>query len=148
MIWQFLYQVANAIRHAYWFVFHPDTFGVKVVIESNDGKYLFVRHGYGGKRWTFPGGGIKRHETPSDAARREVKEELRVELYDLAPVGTFVSDWEGKHDTVHCYHARIAPGARILPRRGEILAYGWFPKSDLPSGMSLSATEALKLIGD
>jgi ADP-ribose pyrophosphatase YjhB (NUDIX family) len=144
MFWQPLYQLLNMIRHAYWFVFHPDTFGVKVVIEQ-DGKYLFIRHGYGSKRWTFPGGGIKKNETPSDAVRRETREEVRIELQDLRPLGTFNNHYEYKNDTVHAYYATTTAD-KIVPRRGEIIAYGWFPKDDLPKEISVTATETLKLI--
>lgn len=144
MFWQFIYQLLNIVRHAYWFVFHPDTFGVKVVIEQN-GKYLFIRHGYGSRRWTFPGGGIKKNETPADAVRRETREEVRIELQDLCPLGTFSNHFEYKNDTVHAYSASTN-AEKITPRRGEILAYGWFPKTDLPSEISVTAQETLKLL--
>lgn len=144
MFWQPLYQLLNMLRHLYWFVFHPDTFGVKVVIEQN-GKYLFIRHGYGSKRWTFPGGGIKKNETPADAVRRETREEVRIELKDLRPLGTFENHYEYKNDTVHAYHA-TTDAEKIIPRRGEIIAYGWFPKEDLPKEISITAQETLKLL--
>ena len=144
MFWQFIYQLLNMVRHAYWFVFHPDTFGVKVIIEQND-KYLFVRHGYGSKRSTFPGGGIKKNETPADAVRREVHEEVRIELADLRPLGTFENHYEYKNDTVHAYYATTS-AEKIIPHRGEIIAYGWFAKDDLPKEISITAQETLKLL--
>lgn len=145
MFWQSLYQLLNLVRHVYWFLFHPDTFGVKVIVEQNE-KYLFVRHGYGSKRWTFPGGGIKKNETPADAVRREAREEVRIELKDLRPLGTFNNHYEYKNDTVHAYYATTNT-EKLVPRRGEIIAYGWFPKEDLPNEISITAQETLKLLG-
>lgn len=125
-------------------MFHPDTFGVKVVIEQN-GKYLFIRESYGSKRWTFPGGGIKKHETPADAVRREAYEEVHVQLLDLRPLGTFQNNYEYKNDTVHAYYA-TTNADKVIPRKGEILAFGWFPKDDLPTEISQVALDILKLL--
>ncbi len=144
MFWQFLYQTLDTLRHAYWFLLHPDTFGVKVVIE-HEGKYLFIRHGYGSKRWTFPGGGIKRHESPESAAKREAWEEVRLDLNAMRSLGRFESDLEYRHDTVHCFHATTLRDKPIL-RRGEVIAYGWFPKDDLPKEVSLSAGKTIELL--
>jgi 8-oxo-dGTP pyrophosphatase MutT (NUDIX family) len=144
MIWQLLYQFLNSIRHAYWFAFHPNTFGVKVLIEY-EGKYLFIRHGYGSRRWTLPGGGIRRHESPEGAAQREVWEEVRLDLNVLRSLGTFVTDIEYKHDTVHCFLANTLRDKPIL-HKGEVVAYGWFPKDDLPKDISVSAQKTLELL--
>lgn len=144
MFWHFIYQFLNSLRHAYWFVFHPDTQGVKVVIEQND-KYLFIRESYGTKRWTFPGGGIKKHETPADAVRRETFEEVHVELLNLRPIGTFQNNYDYKNDTVHAYYATTT-AEKVIPRKGEILAFGWFPKDDLPTEISQTALETLKFL--
>ena len=144
MIWQLFYQLANTVRHIYWFVVHPNTRGVKVVIEY-EGKYLFVRHGYGSQRWTLPGGGISRHGMPEAAAKREVWEEVRLDLNILRPIGSFMTSLEYKHDTVHCFLATTLRDKPIL-RRGEIIAYGWFPKDDLPSEISVNSKKTFELL--
>lgn len=42
---------------------------------------LLIRHDYeGGQLWHFPGGGVREHETLTDALRREFREELGVEV--------------------------------------------------------------------
>ena len=144
MLWQPLYQLANTLRHIYWFIFHPNTRGVKVVIEF-EGKYLFIRHGYGSRRWTLPGGGINRAEPPEAAAKREVWEEVRLDLNMLRPIGNFETNLEYKHDNVFCFLATTLRDKPIL-RRGEVIAYGWFPKDDLPSEMTINSQMTLDLL--
>src|SRR5947208_16401491 len=60
---RFLYGWAARLRVVYWFVFRPNTQGVKCLIE-HDGRWLMIRNSYGKGHWTFPGGAIGRHETP------------------------------------------------------------------------------------
>ena len=49
----------------------------RVVIVSPRGRVVLIRRRRDGERyWSFPGGGIRSGETPREAARREVHEEL------------------------------------------------------------------------
>lgn len=53
------------------------------MFRAPDGKALFVRrsaHGDHAGEWAFPGGGLELDETPKEGARREVYEELGVDL--------------------------------------------------------------------
>ena len=68
-----------------------------------------------------------------------------VELADLRPLGTFENHYEYKNDTVHAYYATTS-AEKIIPHRGEIIAYGWFAKDDLPKEISITAQETLKLL--
>ena len=144
MIWQLFYQLVDTFRHIYWFIVHPNTRGVAVIIEY-EGKYLFIRHGYGSRKWSLPGGGIKRHESPNAAAHREVWEEVRLDLNVLTPLGTFENNLEYKHDTVNCFIASTLRDKPIL-KRGEVIAYGWFPKEDLPKEVSLTTKMTLAFL--
>ena len=65
----------NPVRRFYWFVFRPQTRGVKVLILWQ-GKALLVRLGYAHRSWTIPGGGVHSEESYEEAARREIKEEV------------------------------------------------------------------------
>ena len=67
-------------------------FGVFVVIPKTGTKrVLMVRHNYGDKKWSLPGGGLEMAELIDEGGRREVKEEmeraqanLREESADIA----------------------------------------------------------------
>lgn len=52
----------------------------------------------------MPGGGIKKHETPEQAAIREVKEETGINIEQLDYLlGVYSNNKEGKRDTVYCF---------------------------------------------
>jgi ADP-ribose pyrophosphatase YjhB (NUDIX family) len=67
----------------WWFVRRPHTQGVKCIIGDGE-RVIFVRHTYGNRRtWELPGGGVRRGEPPEATVRREMREELGLELDDL-----------------------------------------------------------------
>lgn len=52
---------------------------VRAVIVSPDGEILLVRpHGYEAHEWTLAGGGVEAGESPVEAMRRELAEELGI----------------------------------------------------------------------
>jgi len=57
---------------------------VTVILRRKDGQICFVRHLKDGKRyWLLPGGGQDAFETSLQAASRELKEELGLEISDF-----------------------------------------------------------------
>ncbi|WP_225840471.1 NUDIX hydrolase [Streptomyces sp. NK08204] len=54
------------------------TMSAAAVLRDGDGRFLIVKPGYK-DGWNLPGGGVDEGETPSQAARRELQEELGVE---------------------------------------------------------------------
>lgn len=53
-----------------------------VILETADGRAIVVKANYKAY-WTFPGGIVDTNETPRQAAIREVKEEVGIDLGDL-----------------------------------------------------------------
>jgi 8-oxo-dGTP pyrophosphatase MutT (NUDIX family) len=58
--------------------------GVKALVVTPGGRIVLVRHSYM-PGWHFPGGGLKRGETPEQGIVRELREEIG--LVDWATIG-------------------------------------------------------------
>jgi 8-oxo-dGTP pyrophosphatase MutT (NUDIX family) len=126
---QALTPIVLPIVRAYWFLFVPDTYGVKVVLEKND-KILLVRHTYGSGDWTFPGGSIENDEVPKDAARREIIEELGIHISDIAVCDTFVSTHEYKRDHITVCFTVVDTHIHADPF--EIAEADWYQPDNIP----------------
>lgn len=101
-----LVRAAHPLRRLYWRAFKPRTFGVKVAVFSPDRRnVLLVRHRYGSASLMLPGGAIEKNETGERAARREILEELGIEIDEVELRHTFRSNSEGKRDTVMLFTA-------------------------------------------
>ena len=136
-------------RLAYYRVFRPVTHGVKVLIEDErSGDILLVRHCYGDRQiWHMPGGGYRpRGENPEQAARREVREELGLELGRLTHLGHYRTDKLGNRDTAQIF-VTIArePTIQIGP---EIAEYRWAARRTIGETLPTYAvtTHALALL--
>ncbi len=118
-----------ALRRLLWRVFNPVTVGVRLVLVRK-GKVLLVQQAYDDGWWCLPGGGVQAGETLEQAVRREMKEELVMELGLLCLEGVFTNFYEGKSD-----HVVVFSGTEFsLPGQTnfEIAAWEFFALEDLP----------------
>lgn len=127
---------------------------VRVLILNEEKKeVLLVRSWLGSQHWTLPGGGIKRLESPVEAAAREVHEEtgLRVAQDHLHELGVFTHDAHGNYRySVACYMVQVAKREPHIARRQrlEMLDSAWFPVANLPQDCSRMVAKALALQKD
>jgi 8-oxo-dGTP pyrophosphatase MutT (NUDIX family) len=128
------YRCAYAVLWAYRSVAKPALHGVKCVLVDSD-RILLVRHTYGPREWDFPGGGLKRNESPLSAARREIGEELGVDLDNWVAIGDVLSRFQHTNSTMHCFRAEVHEPQLALDR-GEILAVRWFALDELPPNLA------------
>jgi 8-oxo-dGTP diphosphatase len=108
------------------------TVGAMCFIERPDGGLLLVRTSYR-SRWGVPGGLLKRGEEPADGARREVAEEVGLDIELIGEPAVVVDARPQRIDIV--YRARVADeGAADRTRIGtpEIVEARWFPADALP----------------
>jgi 8-oxo-dGTP pyrophosphatase MutT (NUDIX family) len=124
--------LAGLARAAYWFVFRPRTRGAKVIL-VNAGEVLLLRHTYEPGLYGLPGGGLDAGEDPIAGLRREVSEELGVELGDVRLVGVVESDAEYKRDTVHVFTAELPQRDGLAPDPIEISELRWASPLALPA---------------
>jgi 8-oxo-dGTP pyrophosphatase MutT (NUDIX family) len=125
------FRVGYRVLRVWWFVRRPTHRGVKCVL-TRGGEVLLIRHTYGRKNaWELPGGGVKRREEPPDAARREVREELGIELGEVVLLGELFARIDGKRDRMWCYSAEVGSPS-VEMDRAEIADARWFPRGALP----------------
>ena len=85
---------------------------VVAAIVLADGKVLATQRGYGEykDKWEFPGGKMEAGETPEEALRREIREELAANISVDRFVCTVEHDYPGFHLTMHNYLCHIVSG--------------------------------------
>ena len=85
---------------------------VVAAIIQRDGAYFATQRGYGEFEgmWEFPGGKIEPGESREVALRREIKEELGVDIVIENLLCTTEYDYPSFHLTMHCYLCSFASG--------------------------------------
>ena len=82
---------------------------MKVMLFNEQGELVLIRNSYGrSDLFVLPGGGIRPFEAPEQAARREIREELGIEIDDVRLRSTHISTSEGKRDAIYLYEAVTA----------------------------------------
>ncbi len=125
-----LLPLANGLRHRWRRWRKAPLSGVSVVITNLTGDVLLLKHSYGPDVWSLPGGGLGRGEDPMEAARREVREELGVELARIAPIGTLEEVISGSPHTAHIF-AGVCD-RQPQPDLREVIEARFFPSHSLP----------------
>ncbi|MBQ3147857.1 MAG: (deoxy)nucleoside triphosphate pyrophosphohydrolase [Alistipes sp.] len=85
---------------------------VVAAIIQRDGAYFATQRGYGEFEgmWEFPGGKIEPGESREIALKREIQEELGVDITIENLLCTTEYDYPSFHLTMHCYLCSIASG--------------------------------------
>lgn len=88
------------------------TIEVVAAIIHKDNRYLATQRGYGDFEgmWEFPGGKIEAGESQEEALKREIKEELNVDIEIGMQICTVDYDYPKFHLTMHCYFCNVSNG--------------------------------------
>lgn len=127
----------------YWFVFRPETTGVKCVIRCGE-KILLIKNSYGADIWTLPGGGVRRNELLSDAVVREVLEEVGIAISRPKSCGSIFYDGEYKRNTVWVFLAEVN-SCEAYAQSVEVDEAQWFFVQELPKNKSHLLLQYLEL---
>ena len=103
-----------------------------------DGERIFAtQRGYGEWKdyWEFPGGKIEPGETPEEALRREIQEELDTIIDVGERLTTIEYDYPTFHLSMQCFWAAVKEGHLLLKeheaarwlRRDELYGVNWLP---------------------
>jgi 8-oxo-dGTP diphosphatase len=104
---------------------------VAAIIRKED-KIFATQRGYGEWKdwWEFPGGKMEQGETPEEALKREICEELSAEINVDELFGTVDYDYPKFHLTMHCYLCTLQTNAMHL---NEHESARWLAKDELDS---------------
>ncbi len=108
----------------------PQPFGVNIAIIQNERILLTLREDF--EVWCLPGGGIDPGESFGQAALRETREELGLDVRLTRLVGLYSRPgWYGAGTYVALFAAEIIGGEmRLQPE--EVLEARWFSRDNLP----------------
>jgi 8-oxo-dGTP diphosphatase len=129
---------------------HP-LVGVGALVHDEEGRVLLIRRRFEPNKgkWSLPGGLLETGETLVFAGRREVREELGVEIEveELFQVSEeIIKDAEGKtrfHFVLVDFLAKLSPGGATITLNEESDGFKWFEPDDVEG---LDASENTRII--
>ena len=118
------------------------TIEVTAAIIIKEGKVFATQRGYGEWKgwWEFPGGKMEPGETPQEALRREILEELDAEIEIGELLDTVEWDYPAFHLTMHCFVCSLISESMHLYEHEDA---AWLSAETLHSVKWLPADEGL-----
>ncbi|RMG77468.1 MAG: NUDIX hydrolase [Chloroflexi bacterium] len=144
--WLYRFPWLIAIPYRIWAFFQAKhTVGAVGVIFNPNGQVLLVKHVFHPKYpWGLPGGWVGFKENPSETVRREIEEEIGLNV--IPTIILLV-------DTPHARHLDIAylcePSSNLEIKQlsFELIDYGWFEVTDLPCLLRFHYEAIQKAVG-
>lgn len=120
--YRLLYRTAYRLMKVYWKAAKPLKHGALVAI-WHQGRLLLVKNSYV-DYYSLPGGYLKRGERATQAAARELEEELslRVDPDDLHLEVDVTHDWEGRRDHVVIFDLFLDQAPQVRVDNREVVA--------------------------
>ena len=103
---------------------------IKAVNKNGEDIIFATQREYGEFKdgWEFPGGKIEEGETPQEALKREIMEELDTEITVGELIDTIEYDYPTFHLSMDCFWCEVVKGELVLK---EAEAAKWLKKDEL-----------------
>jgi ADP-ribose pyrophosphatase YjhB (NUDIX family) len=104
---------------------------VGAVVVGDGGRVMLLNHEFRtGSGWGIPGGFMEAGEQPLETLRRELREEIGVEL-DAAELVSVRTLKRPQQVEIH-FRCRVRDAMNASPQSMEINSVGWFDPDELP----------------
>ena len=110
---------------------------IKAVNKNGEDIIFATQRGYGEFKdgWEFPGGKIEEGETPQEALKREIMEELDTEISVGELIDTIEYDYPTFHLSMDCFWCEVIKGNLVLKeaedakclKKNELDKVDWLP---------------------
>ena len=103
---------------------------IKAVNKNGEDIIFATQRGYGEFKdgWEFPGGKIEEGETPQEALKREIMEELDTEISVGELIDTIEYDYPTFHLSMDCFWCEVIKGNLVLKEAEDAK---WLKKNEL-----------------
>jgi len=110
------------------------------VVTDERGRVLLLEHFFrAGSGWGIPGGFMEKGEQPEEALRRELREEIGLELESAEIAFVRTLDGPQQVEIIFRCHAR----GRLGRRNSEIKSADWYALDQLPPALSRDQREII-----
>lgn len=125
------------------FVFYQNSRPTTSALITKGNKILLVKRSIKPKLdyWDTPGGFLKEGEEPIKGLKREIREELGIEIFKIRFLGIYLDEyfWAGlKLKTLNIYYLAQIKSGKIRPA-DDVAEARWFSRSEIPRKMAFRA---------
>ena len=141
MFRKLLFKFVGISLKLYWRIIQPFTIGVRALVINDKGHVLLVKHTYC-DLWYLPGGGVNKREPLICAIKRELKEELNLNVKDSPSLLATYSNFFGyKSDFISIF---VIKEFDLTPKQNlEIEDWAFFDPKDIPNTTSKGTKKRL-----
>ena len=118
------------------------------VVTDERGRVLLLEHRFRrGSGWGIPGGFMEKNEQPEEALRRELREEvgIEVERAEIAFIRT-LDEPRQVEIIFRCRPRHEDKGNTVEPRSVEVRSVEWFKPDELPQSLSGDQRQLIKRV--